>query len=43
MDSDPIQFTQPTGARPPDRRELLWNELEQLHAQLGIVYCFRSS
>jgi len=34
--NDPIQFSQPTGPRPPDRRELLWNELERLHAQLGI-------
>jgi hypothetical protein len=34
--NDPIQFSQPTGPRPPDRREVLWNELERLHAQLGI-------
>jgi len=36
MDNDAITFNQPTGSRPPDRRELLWNELEQLHKQLGI-------
>lgn len=36
MDTDAISFQQPTGPRPPDRRELLWNELAQLHAQLGI-------
>jgi hypothetical protein len=30
-----IQF-HPTGPRPPSRREVLWNELEPLHAQLGI-------
>ena len=36
MDNDAITFTQPTGPRPPDRREVLWNELERLHAQLGI-------
>lgn len=34
--NDPIKFSQPTGPRPPDRREVLWNELERLHAQLGI-------
>jgi hypothetical protein len=36
MDNDAISFSQPTGHRPPSRREVLWNELEQLHAQLGI-------
>ncbi len=36
MDNDVISFTQPTGPRPPDRRAVLWDELEQLHAQLGI-------
>jgi hypothetical protein len=36
MDNDAISFTQPTGPRPPDRRAVLWNELERLHAQFGI-------
>jgi len=36
VDNDAITFNQPTGPRPPDRREVLWNELERLHAQLGI-------
>lgn len=36
MDTDAISFTQPTGPQPPDRRELLWNELARLHQQLGI-------
>ena len=37
MDNDAISFQQPTGPRPPDRRALLWDELAQLHAQLGIA------
>ncbi len=37
MDNEAIQFSQPTGTRPPDRREVLWNELERLHVQLGIA------
>jgi hypothetical protein len=36
MDNDAISFQQPTGTRPPDRRAALWDELEQLHAQLDI-------
>lgn len=36
MDTDAITFNQATGHRPPDRREVLWDELERLHAQLGI-------
>jgi hypothetical protein len=36
VDNDPISFQQPTSPRPPDRRELLWNQLERLHVQLGI-------
>jgi hypothetical protein len=36
MDIDAINFNQPTGPRPPDRRAMLWDELEHLHAQLGI-------
>ncbi len=36
MDTDAIAFQQPTGPRPPSKREVLWNELERLHAQLGI-------
>ncbi len=36
MDTDAVQFQQPTGPRPLDRREMLWNELERVHAQLGI-------
>ncbi len=36
MNTDASTFTQPTGPRPPDRREVLWNELERLHPQLGI-------
>ncbi len=37
MDNDAISFQQPTGTRPPDRRAALWDELERLHAQLGIA------
>ena len=36
MDTDAIHFQQPTGSRPLSRREVLWNELDRLHAQLGI-------
>ncbi len=36
MDTDAVQFQQPTGPRPPSRRDVLWNELERLHVQLGI-------
>ena len=36
MDTDALQFHQPTGPRPPSKRGLLWNELAQLHTQLGI-------
>lgn len=36
MDNDAITFTQPTGPRPTDRRAVLWDELDRLHAQLGI-------
>jgi len=36
MDNDAIQFQQSTGPRPPSKREVLWNELEWLHQQLGI-------
>lgn len=36
MDNDAITLNQPTSPRPPDRRTLLWDELEQIHAQLDI-------
>lgn len=36
MDNEPIQFSQPTSARPPSKRDVLWDELAQLHAQLGM-------
>ncbi len=36
MDTDAIAFQQPTGPRPPSKREGVWNELAQVHAQLGI-------
>lgn len=36
MDNDAITFTQPTGQRSPSKRDLLWDELERLHAQLGL-------
>ncbi len=36
VDNAAVSFQQPTGPRPPERRAVLWNELEQLHAQLGI-------
>ena len=28
---------QPTSPRPPSRRVVLWDELEQVHAQLGMA------
>ncbi len=37
MDNEAITFNQPTGPRSPSRREVLWNELARLHAQLGIA------
>ena len=37
MDTDAIAFQQPTGPRPPSKHEGVWNELEHLHAQLGIA------
>jgi hypothetical protein len=36
MDTDAISFNQPTGPRPSSKRDLPWEELERLHAQLGI-------
>jgi hypothetical protein len=36
MDTDAISFNQPTGPRPPSRRDVLWDELAQLHQQFGI-------
>jgi len=36
MDTDAVAFQQPTGPRPPSKRDLLWDELERLHGQLGI-------
>jgi hypothetical protein len=33
---DAIQY-QPATPRPPSRRVVLWDELEQLHAQLGMA------
>jgi hypothetical protein len=36
--SDPFPTTSTTPARqPPSRREVLWNELEDLHAQLQLA------
>jgi hypothetical protein len=29
-------FTTPPARRPPSRRDVLWNELEELHAQLDL-------
>ena len=29
-------FATPSARRPPSRREVLWNELESLHAQLQL-------
>ena len=29
-------FTTPSARRPPSRRDVLWNELEDLHAQLQL-------
>ncbi len=37
MDTHAISFNQPTGPRPLSRRDVLWDELERLHAQLGIA------
>lgn len=39
MDTDAIPLQQPTSHRPPDRRALLWDELDRLHAQLGMAGC----
>jgi hypothetical protein len=36
MDTDAIQFQQPTSHRPPSKREVLWDGLKLLHKQLGI-------
>lgn len=33
---DAIHLQPATTPRRPSRREVLWNELEQLHAQLGL-------
>jgi hypothetical protein len=36
--SDPFTTPRPAPAqRPPSRREVLWNELEELHAQLQLA------
>ncbi len=36
MDKDAITFNQPTSHRPPSRRDVLWDELAQVHAQFGL-------
>ena len=36
MDNDATTFNQPTGSRPPHRRAVLWTELAQSQAQLGL-------
>ena len=36
--TEPFTTSQPAPARrPPSRREVLWNELEELHAQLQLT------
>ncbi len=37
MNNDATSLNQPTGPRPLSKRDVLWDELAQLHAQLGIA------